>query len=246
MSWYEERFTENERRVRIECMACSRLMWLPQSKAPKYTTCGGECRKRYDTERVLARERACAHCGRSFIPRPAQIADGAGKHCSHRCAFDGGVHARLFEAAIQEKALVNRLASVAINGTRHGRGAQSASWRGGREASRERHREANNARTRAYRKAHPEWCREQRHKRANIKTERLPRGTVKRIGELQRWKCAVCHFDLRKGYHVDHIQALARGGLHLPANIQLLCPPCNVRKSAKDPLNFMQERGYLL
>ena len=29
-------------------------------------------------------------------------------------------------------------------------------------------------------------------------------------------------------------------------NIQLLCPPCNSRKNAKDPLDFMQSNGCLL
>lgn len=39
---------------------------------------------------------------------------------------------------------------------------------------------------------------------------------------------------------------LAKGGEHTPFNIQLLCPRCNVRKSAKHPVDFMQENGYLL
>jgi hypothetical protein len=29
-------------------------------------------------------------------------------------------------------------------------------------------------------------------------------------------------------------------------NIQLLCPPCNIAKSYKDPIVFMQELGKLL
>jgi hypothetical protein len=29
-------------------------------------------------------------------------------------------------------------------------------------------------------------------------------------------------------------------------NVQLLCPPCNLKKHAKDPIQFMQERGFLL
>ena len=75
---------------------------------------------------------------------------------------------------------------------------------------------------------------------------RLPRGTIKRIGELQRWLCPACQVDILSGYHMDHIVALANGGKHEPTNIQLLCGPCNLRKAAKDPIEFMQEMGFLL
>lgn len=39
---------------------------------------------------------------------------------------------------------------------------------------------------------------------------------------------------------------LARGGTNQRTNLQLLCPPCNLSKSAKDPIDFMQSRGFLL
>lgn len=47
--------------------------------------------------------------------------------------------------------------------------------------------------------------------------------------------CRVCDasFDTVK-YHVDHIVALANGGGNDPANLQLLCAPCNLSKGAKD------------
>lgn len=68
---------------------------------------------------------------------------------------------------------------------------------------------------------------------------------VNSLLKLQRGKCACCKSPLKK-YHVDHVVALARGGSNDKINIQLLCPRCNVRKSAKDPVEFMQENGYLL
>ncbi|MGL5935922.1 MAG: HNH endonuclease, partial [Cetobacterium sp.] len=37
-----------------------------------------------------------------------------------------------------------------------------------------------------------------------------------------------------------------RGGAHCDSNVQLLCPTCNLRKAAKDPVVFMQEMGRLL
>lgn len=69
---------------------------------------------------------------------------------------------------------------------------------------------------------------------------------VRRIHEMQRGKCAVCKKRLNGKYHADHIIPLASGGTNWPHNIQLLCPYCNVSKGAKDPIKFMQKRGFLL
>lgn len=66
------------------------------------------------------------------------------------------------------------------------------------------------------------------------------------ILRAQRGRCAVCRVPLRGRYHVDHIVPLARGGTNERRNIQLLCGPCNVRKSWRDPIEFMQQRGLLL
>lgn len=62
----------------------------------------------------------------------------------------------------------------------------------------------------------------------------------------QRGRCACCREKLPKRFHVDHITPIKRGGTNDRKNIQLLCPPCNHRKSAKDPIDFMQERGFLI
>ncbi len=65
--------------------------------------------------------------------------------------------------------------------------------------------------------------------------------------EMQRWKCAVCAHSIKKGgYHLDHIMPLARGGTNHRENLQVLCPACNLSKSAKHPVDFMQQRGLLL
>lgn len=70
------------------------------------------------------------------------------------------------------------------------------------------------------------------------------------IFKMQRGKCANCAADFPKTgkhrYHVDHIVAIANGGTNWPSNLQLLCPPCNRHKSAKDPIVWAQENGRLL
>ena len=46
--------------------------------------------------------------------------------------------------------------------------------------------------------------------------------------------CRACKVSLAVvGYHVDHIVAIAKGGLNVAANLQILCPRCNLSKGAK-------------
>ena len=70
---------------------------------------------------------------------------------------------------------------------------------------------------------------------------------IKRLHELQRGRCAACFKPLRGVYHVDHREALARGGSNDWTNLQLLHPRCNMKKHARDPIEYMQmEHGLLL
>lgn len=62
----------------------------------------------------------------------------------------------------------------------------------------------------------------------------------------QQGKCVVCRKNLNNKYDVDHILPLSKGGRNDKYNIQLLCSLCNKQKAAKDPIEFMQSRGYLL
>lgn len=75
----------------------------------------------------------------------------------------------------------------------------------------------------------------------------IPKDIYKRLMSLQKGKCPVCKSQLTTAYrHLDHIIPLARGGEHSVMNVQLLCPPCNLSKNAKHPIDFMRERGFLL
>lgn len=70
------------------------------------------------------------------------------------------------------------------------------------------------------------------------------------IFENQRGLCANCRAKLFKSgkqkYHVDHIMPLALGGSNWPDNLQCLCQSCNLRKSAKHPLDWAKQQGKLL
>lgn len=71
---------------------------------------------------------------------------------------------------------------------------------------------------------------------------------VAEIMRRQKYRCAECGASVRKTTerHVDHIMPLSRGGSNGKQNLQVLCPPCNLKKAAKHPIDFAQERGRLL
>lgn len=95
----------------------------------------------------------------------------------------------------------------------------------------------------------PEKFSARRHARRALQYSAAGSHTAEQILELmekQRGKCACCRVDIRGNYHKDHITALARGGSNDITNIQLLCPKCNLSKNAKDPVDFMRERGFLI
>ena len=76
---------------------------------------------------------------------------------------------------------------------------------------------------------------------------RLSSGLAERLFKLQRGKCACgCKQPLGDDYHLDHRMPLALGGTNTDDNMQLLTAKCNLQKSAKHPVDFMQQRGFLL
>ena len=67
------------------------------------------------------------------------------------------------------------------------------------------------------------------------------------IFQMQKGRCAYCRtkvkFDQKR---VDHIIPIARDGHNGRSNLQILCEPCNVRKSAIDPIEYAQRIGRLI
>lgn len=111
----------------------------------------------------------------------------------------------------------------------------------------------NVERARAWAEANPERARElfriaRSRRRARIKGAEGSHTAedLKEIFNAQKGRCAYCRASLKAGKHVDHIKPLARGGSNDRANIQYLCPPCNLAKNAKDPIDFARERGLLV
>ena len=67
-----------------------------------------------------------------------------------------------------------------------------------------------------------------------------------KLFKLQKGKCPCCGEPLGNDYQLDHKMPLLLGGVHEDSNVQLLRKVCNLQKSIKHPINFMQSRGFLL
>ena len=61
--------------------------------------------------------------------------------------------------------------------------------------------------------------------------------------ELQERKCIACGCCVAEASHLDHIVPLKRGGSNLPLNFQILCPPCNISKKDKCPVEWANSIG---
>lgn len=102
----------------------------------------------------------------------------------------------------------------------------------------------------AWQAANPESVRiKKQNRRAKKRAAggKLSKGLTERLFVLQRGKCACgCKQPLGNDYHLDHRMPLALGGVNEDWNIQLLRGTCNMQKSAKHPVDFMQQRGFLI
>ena len=105
------------------------------------------------------------------------------------------------------------------------------------------------AAAKAWQLANHEKCRiytQNRVSRKKANGGQLSQGLSEKLLRLQKGKCACCGAPLTKGFHMDHIIPLFKGGENTDSNIQLLTPRCNTQKHTKDPIDFMQSRGFLL
>lgn len=113
--------------------------------------------------------------------------------------------------------------------------------------------EAIKKRVAEYQRANPDATRLLYRIKMNKRRARLreaggsyTRQDVERIAGLQKWKCANCATSIKKLFHIDHREPVVLGGTNDPGNIELLCPKCNMAKSAKLPHVFAQENGRLI
>jgi 5-methylcytosine-specific restriction endonuclease McrA len=101
----------------------------------------------------------------------------------------------------------------------------------------------------AWKKANPDALKTYKHNRRareNQSEGKLSKGLTEKLISAQKGRCACCGQPLGTNFDLDHIVPLAKGGKNVDSNMQLLRRKCNQQKGSKDPIDFMQERGFLL
>ena len=76
--------------------------------------------------------------------------------------------------------------------------------------------------------------------------KRTSTALFKRLGALQRWRCAQCRQLLPECSQVDHILPLAWGGSNDPRNLQILCVVCHCNKTLQEnSAPYMDKNGAM-
>ena len=225
----------------VECKYCRAEFNVPPSKVWRSNYCSPSCRERanliVNAVKKVQRTRNCSVCSNQFVPRLYQIKTGNGKYCSQKCRNAVALPALLSpDSKIKSKKTYMENLNAGL--IKHPTGENHPKWKGGeKEVIKRRIRDGRaNESLKKYRSKNTDKVREWSATRLQRKTGRLPNGTVKSIGENQKWLCVYCRCNISNKYHVDHIIPLSKEGKHVPENIQLTCPSCNVKKSNK--LNY--------
>lgn len=194
--------------------------------------------------RQRAKNKASPPCGEKTCSTCDAIKDASDFH-SHIAAPDG----LSFECKVCAKARFNKKLKENPRFYKEDYIKHRDRYRRNAKAYRARHREMLIKKCREWRHANPEKHKSSIHaRRARLLSAKGRHGPedVERIKAMQKNKCASCKTSLKDGYHIDHIYPLSKGGSNWPDNLQLLCPPCNLQKSAKDPIEWANENGKLL
>lgn len=120
--------------------------------------------------------------------------------------------------------------------------ARNAKWRA---ANPEKHRQSG----KKWRERNKDKVRALDHAKRAKRCAVEGKHTASQIRDLlkkQKGRCINCKVNIESRYHIDHIIPISRGGSNWITNIQLLCPPCNISKSAKDPILWAIENGRLI
>lgn len=117
-----------------------------------------------------------------------------------------------------------------------------------REASRRYYNKTKpyqKSRSRAYRDANPDWWREVKRRRRALEQAAtvldFPVSGLEGRLALYHHRCWIC--KSKPWEHWDHVKPLAKGGLHILANLRPACRECNQRKGATWPFDPMTLRN---
>ena len=173
------------------------------------------------------KDKVCPKCGAT-----ERYKNGACKPCAIKVRA-------VYELANAEKIKIRKAA----------RRAENLEAARAKEAARRAANPKRNASNAAWKAANPEARRLHvinRRARKRAVGGQLSKGLTQKLFKLQKGKCACCKQPLGDDYHLDHITPLVLGGTNTDDNMQLLRSKCNLQKSTKHPVDFMQQRGFLL
>lgn len=157
-----------------------------------------------------------------------------------------------YRAANPDKVRASMVAWSAANQQK--RQTSNAAYRAANAEKLKAYRVANRERrittTAAWYAANPDRGRiKEQNRRARKRSAggQLSPGLAAKLERLQRGKCACgCKQRLGDDYHLDHVMPIALGGANEDWNIQLLRSGCNMQKHATHPIEFMQQKGFLI
>jgi hypothetical protein len=224
----------------VNCKHCQSGIKTFPSRVWRTNFCSDKCRDDNFAQKLQERKRQCVLCDKTFTPRLYQLKTNNGKYCSVKCRNEIAIKKLLNEES-KTKSKLTYLNNLQLGLIVHPKGEDHPRWAGGFKESVKRRISSGKANesVKKYRANNPDKVREWSSTRHKRKTGRLPRGTVKNKIASQNGLCVYCQQDITVKYHVDHIIPLSKNGKHEESNIQILCPTCNVKKSAK--LNFKLE-----
>src|SRR3990167_3614943 len=186
-----------KKRLTKKCLNCSAMFTIPPCRDWREHCCSSKCKKEYRTkkrnESMELRKRNCCVCGIVFYPRPFQIKAGQGKYCSNKCFYKVIVLMWQTDQKVIEKRTNSHRIAVDEGKYAKKSGPDNPQWTGGKVAASKRRLESGKCLiyTRMWRKKNPDKVRDQTTRRRSRCLGRLPRGTVSRIKELQKNKCAI-------------------------------------------------------
>jgi len=236
--------------IQKTCNTCSSVFSVPPSRS-KAKYCCKECVPRTGNGNpnwkggLFARE--CVECGKKFHVKQKEVKAGRGKFCSRPCSMNFYGRKKSFAKNKNRvhKNCQNCGASIFIKPSHaHTEGkfcsipCRSSFYKSnGTQAGK------NNPRFSHGQSHFSGFYSSQRRTSEGVFTET----DIEEIKEKQQHKCANCLNSIQgKEYHIDHIIPVSKNGTNWPHNIQILCPTCNLKKSAKDPIYWAQENGRLI
>lgn len=233
-----------------KCCECNRLNCLKRKAAkrgPEGLKAQQERQERWDRLRAEKAERS-ARYSTIRAERQRAIASGDAKYTSLNKCPKGHDGERYTGSGGCVQCALNAVANKVRTG--YYREYYAANSEKISDRSRKYHRDNTESRT-ANAKA---WVAANPEKRAAISMNYKARRRSQEEagitgGVLAAWTlsqpkvCFYCAASCSVGFHVDHFIPLARGGAHVLTNLRIACAPCNLKKNAKMPDEFMREEA---